>query len=101
MLSAPKKVKAGGSAMVHVGVENTGTAVASGATVCLAVKGKASVKPGCTELGDLEPGASESITAKLKLKKKAKGKLKIDATVTSNDAAESTASETTKVKRRG
>ena len=81
MLSAPKKVKAGGSAMVHVSVANTGTAVASGATVCLAVKGgKAWVRPGCTELGDLEPGASESITAKLKLKKKAKGKLKIDAT---------------------
>ena len=58
-----------------------------------------SVKPGCTELGDLEPGSSESVKAKLKLMKQAKGKLKIDATVTSNDAADSTASETTKVKR--
>ena len=75
-LSAPKKVKAGKSARVKVGVDSTGGAVASGAKVCLSVKGKASVDPACTKLGDLEPDKSGKASAKLKLKKKAKGKLR-------------------------
>ena len=98
-LSAPKKVKAGDSAKVNVGVASTGNAVVSGATVCLEVKGKASVKPGCTELGDLEPGTSGSVKAKLNLEKKANGELKLKAKATSSSAAEQTASTMTKVKR--
>ena len=57
-LSAPKKAKAGKSARVKVAVDSAGGAVASGTKVCLSVKGKASVDPACTKLGDLEPGHS-------------------------------------------
>ena len=39
-LSAPKKVKAGKSARIKVGVDSTGGAVATGAKVCLSVKGR-------------------------------------------------------------
>ena len=72
---APKKVKAGKSAKIAIEVENTGGAVATGAKVCLAVKGKAKAKPECPSLGKIQPGRSKSATTKLKTKKKAKGKL--------------------------
>ena len=100
-LSAPKKAKAGKSARIKVGVDSTGGAVATGAKVCLSVKGKASVDPECTKLGDLEPGDTSKSSSKLKLKKGAKGKLKIEATVTSKDAADATTSVKTKVKAKG
>ena len=97
-LSAPKKAKAGKSARVKAGVDSVGGAVATGAKVCLSVKGKASVDPECTKLGDLEPGSPATRPRRLKLKKKAKGKLKIEATATSKDTADATESVKTKVK---
>jgi hypothetical protein len=100
-LSAPKKVKAGKSARLRVGVDSTGGAVASGAKVCLSVKGKASVDPACTKLGSLKPGQSAKSSSKLKLKKTAKGKLKIAATVTSKNSADATKSVKIRVKAKG
>ena len=96
---APKKVKAGKSAKIAIKVENTGGAVATGAKVCLAVKGKAKAKPDCPSLGKIQPGRSKSATTKLKTKKKAKGKLQLEATISSKDAAKATAKETVRVKK--
>ena len=100
-LSVPNKAKAGKSVRVRAGVENTGGSPASGTKVCLSVKGKASIDPECTKLGDLDPGESGEASAKLKLKKKAKGKLVIEATAMSKSAADATESEKTKVKPKG
>jgi PKD repeat protein len=99
-LSVPKKVKAGRSAKVKVGVDSTGGAVAVGTKVCLSVKGKASVRPACQKLGDLKPDTSRAAKVKLKIKNKAKGKLKIKAKVTSKSAAKASATVKTKVKRK-
>ena len=99
-LSVPKKVKAGRSAKVKVGVDSTGGAVAVGTKVCLSVKGKASVHPTCQKLGDLKPDKSRAAKVKLKIKNKAKGKLKIKAKVTSKSAANVSATVKTKVKSR-
>jgi hypothetical protein len=96
---APKKVKAGKSARIAIEVENTGGAVATGAKVCLAVKGRAKAKPDCPSLGKIQPGSAKSATTTLKAKKKAKGKLKLQATITSKDAAKATAKETVRVKK--
>lgn len=99
-ISGPAKVRPGGKAKVKVVVGNTGDGAANGARVSLSAKGPGSVKPRSRKAATIGPNGSASFAFTVKAGRKAKGKIKLRAKVTSAGTASAAKAKTIKVQRR-